>query len=180
VNQVTSLSFRWQFISQSCHLCQNETTRTIYCPWTGNSVIDKRIVDSHCTWRRHLHFMGSSEIAIRWKCWQKEEFSYHVMLPEPSSVGRRFKIFGCECLDPRDISMASVRQVLALAMGTVLFWRAILKIGAHNGSSSCLSARTHPRFPPPFQLSIFKYVKTITGLERHIINLQSDNVNTRT
>jgi hypothetical protein len=50
------------------------------------------------------------------------------------------KIFGSAWLEPTDVSRASIKQVLALALRKGLFWRALMKIETHNGPSTGLSA----------------------------------------
>jgi hypothetical protein len=65
----------------------------------------------------------------------------------PALAVHRMKIHGSGWVELTDISIISVKQVLALALRTGHFWRALPKTGEHYEHSSNLSTRGD-RSPP--------------------------------
>jgi hypothetical protein len=63
-------------------------------------------------------------------------------------------IFSSAVVEPRDISRASVRQVLALVLRIGHFWRTLVKVGAHNEPKGGLSASGDHMLFLPCQYSV--------------------------
>jgi hypothetical protein len=62
--------------------------------------------------------MGLSDNTISRKCGQEKEFSYHILSQCPDLAGHRMTISSSAWVAPTDISRASIKQVLALALRT--------------------------------------------------------------
>jgi hypothetical protein len=65
-----------------------------------------------------LYIEATSDNAICRKYGQEEESSYHTLCQVQRWLGNRMKIFGSAWVEPIDISRASIRKGLAVALRT--------------------------------------------------------------
>jgi hypothetical protein len=100
-------------------------------------------------WSLKARGKGLSGNAVCRKCGQEDKSSYHVLRQYPSLAQHRVKIFCPAWSEMKGINRASIRQVLVVPLRTGLFSRVVMKTGAHNGPSVCLSASSDLKLSPP-------------------------------